>query len=88
MNRPTAVDLRLEPLSPRHLDDLDALARDPDVLRFTRVPEPPPPGFGRSWLARYEHGRRDGSCEGFAAVDADRTFLGLALAPDINVEGR
>ena len=58
------------------------------MLRFTRVPEPPPPGFGRNWLARYETGRRDGSCEGFAAVDAGRTFLGLALAPDINVEGR
>jgi RimJ/RimL family protein N-acetyltransferase len=83
-----AAELRLEPLSARHLDDLDSLARDSDVLRFTRVPEPPPPGFARNWLARYEAGRRDGTAEGFAAVDGDGTFLGLALAPDIDVEGR
>jgi RimJ/RimL family protein N-acetyltransferase len=83
-----AADLRLEPLSARHLDDLDTLSRDPEVLRFTRVPEPPPPGFARNWLARYEAGRRDGTAEGFAAVDADGTFLGLALAPDIDPEGR
>jgi RimJ/RimL family protein N-acetyltransferase len=88
VTRSTAVEIRLEPLGARHLDDLDALARDPEVLRFTRVPDPPPPGFGRSWLARYEAGRRNGSAEGFAAVDADGTLLGLALAPDINVEGR
>jgi RimJ/RimL family protein N-acetyltransferase len=82
------AELRLEPLSARHLDDLDALARDPEVLRFTRVPEPVPPGFARNWLARYEAGRRDGTAEGFAAVDGDGAFLGLALAPDIDVEGR
>jgi RimJ/RimL family protein N-acetyltransferase len=82
------AEVRLEPLSARHLDDLDALAHDPDVLRFTRVPEPVPPGFARTWLARYEAGRRDGTAEGFAAVDPDGTFLGLALAPDIDVEGR
>jgi RimJ/RimL family protein N-acetyltransferase len=82
------AEVRLEPLSARHLDDLDALAHDPDVLRFTRVPEPVPPGFARTWLARYEAGHRDGTAEGFAAVGPDGTFLGLALAPDIDVEGR
>jgi RimJ/RimL family protein N-acetyltransferase len=82
------AELRLEPLAPRHLDDLDALAHDPEVLRFTRVPEPPPPGFARDWLARYEAGRRAGTAEGFAAVGGDGAFLGLALAPEIDVEGR
>jgi RimJ/RimL family protein N-acetyltransferase len=83
-----AAELRLEPLGARHLDDMDALAHDPDVLRFTRVPEPPPPGFARNWLARYEAGRRAGTAEGFAALDAHDAFLGLALAPDIDSEGR
>jgi RimJ/RimL family protein N-acetyltransferase len=83
-----AEHVRLEPLAARHLDDLDAIARDPEVLRFTRVPEPVPPGFGRSWLARYENGRRDGSAEGFAAIGADGRLVGLALAPDIDAEGR
>jgi RimJ/RimL family protein N-acetyltransferase len=80
--------VRFEPLSERHLEGIDILVGDPDVLRFTRVPEPPPPGFARQWLARYEPGGDDGTRAGFAAVDEDGAFLGLALAPDIDVAGR
>jgi RimJ/RimL family protein N-acetyltransferase len=60
---------------------------DPDLLRFTRVPEPVPDGFAASWLARYQEGRADGTREAFAIVDeADGRFLGLALAPSIDRE--
>jgi len=52
--------LRLVPLAERHLEAMEALARDPGVLRFTRVPAPPPPGFARDWLDRYLAGREDG----------------------------
>jgi RimJ/RimL family protein N-acetyltransferase len=73
--------VRLEPLSAKHVDGLDALARDPDVQRHTYVPSPPPPGFGSSWLERYEQGRADGTRVGFAIVEADDgSFLGLAAA--------
>ena len=78
--------MRLEPLSERHLGGVAALLDDPDVLRFTRVPEPVPVGFEREWLARYEAARVDGSAEAFAAVDDDGGFLGLALAPTIDSE--
>ena len=77
----------LEPLGEQHLDAIGELVRDPDVLRFTRVPEPPPTGFAAQWLARYEEGRRDGTREGFAIVDGDG-FAGLALAPAIDREAR
>ena len=80
--------LRLEPLGERHLDGIAELVADPEVLRFTRVPEPPPPGFARDWLARYEPGSGDGTRAGFAAVDAGGAFLGLALAPEIDAEAR
>jgi len=79
--------MRLEPLDEPHLGAVAALLDDPDVLRFTRVPEPAPPGFERQWLARYEAARADGSAEAFAALDDDGTFLGLALAPEIDREG-
>lgn len=36
--------MRLEPLAEEHLDALTAMLSDPDVLRFTWVPDPPPPG--------------------------------------------
>jgi RimJ/RimL family protein N-acetyltransferase len=78
--------MRLELLDEHHLGDMEALLDDPDVLRFTRVPEPPPADFPRRWLARYEATRVDGSGEAFAAVDDDGRFLGLALAPTIDRE--
>jgi RimJ/RimL family protein N-acetyltransferase len=74
--------VRLDPLAEDHLPLLDALIADAESLRFTRIPEPPPPGFPRHWLDSYEAGRRDGTREAFAAFD-DGTFVGLALAPAI-----
>jgi hypothetical protein len=76
--------IQLEPLGERHLAEVTALMADPDVLRFTRVPDPPTPEFPRRWLSGYEAGRR----EGFAALGADGAFLGIALAPSIEPAAR
>jgi RimJ/RimL family protein N-acetyltransferase len=81
------VTVALVLLGREHLPAVRALLDDPDVLRFTRVPEPPPPDFPETWLELYERGRRDGTREGFAVVD-DGEFLGLALAPRIEREAR
>jgi RimJ/RimL family protein N-acetyltransferase len=82
------VAFSLRPLAEEHLEAVGGLFDDPDVLRFTRLPVPPPPGYEREWLDRYEVGRRDGTREAFAAVDDDGSFLGLALAVDIDREAR
>jgi len=82
------LTIRLEPLGAEHVPAVEALLDDPDSLRFTRVPEPVPPGFASAWFERYEEGRRDGSREAFAIVDDDGSFLGLALAPQIDRETR
>jgi RimJ/RimL family protein N-acetyltransferase len=79
-------DLRLELLQERHLPAMTALLNDPEVLRFTRVPEPPPEDFPRQWLDRYVVARADGTAEAFAAVDGRGAFIGLALAPTIDRE--
>jgi RimJ/RimL family protein N-acetyltransferase len=78
----------LRPLAVEHLDDVAGLLDDPDVLRFTRLPVPPPPGYARHWIERYEAGRLDGTREAFAALDDDGRFVGLALAVDIDREAR
>jgi RimJ/RimL family protein N-acetyltransferase len=78
-------DLRLEVLDERWIDDVAELVADPEVLRFTRIPEPPPEGFASSWIQSYGAGRRDGTREGFAVVGGGR-FLGLGLAPTIDRE--
>lgn len=63
---------------------MEALVADPDVVRFTRIPEPAPAGFARTWLDRYEAGERDGTCAGFAALDDAGRFLGIGVAPAID----
>jgi RimJ/RimL family protein N-acetyltransferase len=78
--------MRLRPLSPADVGDVQELVRDPDTLRFTRIPEPPPDDFAQQWIARYEQARESGTKEAFAIVGDDGAFLGLALAPSIDAE--
>ena len=63
------MTVTLVPLAREHLAAVEELIRDPDVLRFTRVPAPPPPGFAETWLGLYERGGTDGTRKGFAVVD-------------------
>ncbi|MFN2543467.1 MAG: GNAT family N-acetyltransferase [Actinomycetota bacterium] len=81
--------IRLEPFADEHLDAFARTLEDPAILRFTRMPVPPPPGFASMWFERYEQGRRDGTREVFAIVDdADGSYLGVAVVPTINRETR
>ena len=79
--------IELELMSAEHVPAVESMLDDPDVVRFTRIPLPAPPGFAETWLARYEHARLDGTREAFAIVD-DGEFLGLALAAAIEREAR
>ena len=70
--------VRLEPLAPVHGSAMEALARDVDVARHTRVPEPVPDGFGVEWVDRYIAGWQAGERAGFAICDAaSGEFLGF-----------
>jgi RimJ/RimL family protein N-acetyltransferase len=79
----------LKPLTAANLDAMEELVTDADVLRFTRVPDPPPSGFVQSWYGVYEEGRRDGTREAFAIVDPPTgQFLGIAVVPTIDRAAR
>jgi len=78
------TEIRLVPLGPQHLPAVTELVQDPLSLRHTRIPEPPPPGFAEEWYARYETARGDGTREAFAIEDETGSFLGVALAPEID----
>jgi RimJ/RimL family protein N-acetyltransferase len=80
--------VRLVPLAEEHLGDVAGVVADPDVVRFTRFPDPLPADFLERFLARYEDGRRDGTRAGFVAVDPEDRLLGLALVPEIDREAR
>jgi RimJ/RimL family protein N-acetyltransferase len=81
--------IRLVPFEERHLPDFRALVDDDLVRRFTRVPDPVPDGFDRTWAERYERGRADGTRMNFAIEDpGDGRFLGIAVAPHVDREER
>lgn len=82
------TELRLEPMTEAHLEAFEHVLDDPEVLRFTRLPDPPVPGYAVQWYSRYQGGRRDGTAEAFAAMAPDGEFLGTALAPHIDREAR
>jgi RimJ/RimL family protein N-acetyltransferase len=82
------VSVRLVPLAREHLPGVEGLLDDPEVLRWTRIPEPTPADFAETWLGSYERGRREGTREAFAAVDDEGEFLGLALVPRIEREAQ
>jgi RimJ/RimL family protein N-acetyltransferase len=83
------IDIRLVPFAEEHLEAFDRTLDDPDILRYTRIPVPPPPDFPRIWFEAYEQGRIDGTREAFAIVDAtDGSYLGVAVAPNISREAR
>jgi hypothetical protein len=73
-------EIRLELLNRSHLDDVRALVADPDVLHYTRIPEPPRDDFAQAGIAAYETARKDGTRERFAAINCDGEFVG-ALDP-------
>ena len=77
--------IRLEIFERIHLPAFGVLIDDPDVRRFTRVPDPPPRNFSALWFERYEGGRSEGTSEAFAILDEEtREFLGVAVAPRID----
>ena len=82
------MDVRLVTFAERHLAGFAAMLDDPDVKRFTRLPVPAPPDFPRTWLARYQQGRRDGSSYAFAIVGAEGEFLGCVMAFGIEDEAQ
>jgi RimJ/RimL family protein N-acetyltransferase len=81
--------IQLVPFGPQHLPGLQSLVDDPSVRRYTRVPEPVPEDFVESWVDRYERGKLDNTRMNFAIEDVDdATFLGLALAPEMDLDER
>jgi RimJ/RimL family protein N-acetyltransferase len=79
-------EVRFEPVGEQHLADVARLVADPEVLRFSRTPEPVPPGYELVWLDRVLAGRAEGRMEVFVAFDVDDAFVGMALAPMIDRE--
>lgn len=83
------MDVALVPFDRSHRPGLVEMVGDPHVLRFTRVPDPPPADFVDFWIDMNEAGRREGTRETFVIVEpGSQRFLGIAVAPRISREER
>ncbi|MET0838545.1 MAG: GNAT family N-acetyltransferase [Marmoricola sp.] len=74
--------IRLVPLTQEHVPALLETMRDPDVLRFTRTPDPMPEGWVHEYLTRFDGHHR----MGWAILDGDE-FVGYAVTGPIDREG-
>ncbi len=68
----------LEPLAQRHAPVFAGLVQDPEIRRFTMVPNRPDRKFVTNWIARYERGWGEGSRAGFAILDHAGEIVGFA----------
>ena len=81
--------IRLEPLlDERWVTEFERLAGDPEIMRFTRVPERRPDGFASTWVGRYVDGWRTAERAGFAILSPEGGFLGMAAIVELNLPGR
>jgi len=76
------TSIRLVPLAEEHVPALLETMRDPDVLRFTRTPDPMPDGWIHDYLARFRSDDRAGW-----AVMQDEQLVGYAVTGPIDREG-
>jgi RimJ/RimL family protein N-acetyltransferase len=74
--------IRLVTLTEEHVPALLETMRDPEVLRFTRTPDPMPDGWIDQWLARY-----DGHRQAAFAILEGAEFVGYAVTGPIDREG-
>jgi RimJ/RimL family protein N-acetyltransferase len=74
--------IRLVTLSHRHVPALLETLRDPEVLRFSRTPDPMPEGWLEDWLSRFDGDHR----VAFAIIDGEE-FVGYAVTGPIDREG-
>ena len=72
--------IRLVPLAAEHVPALRETMRDPEVLRFTRTPDPMPDGWIEDYVAGVEGRMR------WAILDGDE-FVGYAVTGPIDREG-
>ena len=74
--------IRLVPLAEEHEQALLETVRDPDVLRFTRTPDPMPDGWVHEYVERFRTEDRGG----WAILDGEE-FVGYAVTGPIDRDG-
>ena len=72
------MNVRLVPVSARHARDIQALASDEAIARWTAIPHPYPRDGALAFVDRAQRMRARGAQETFAVCEAGGGFLGVA----------
>ena len=73
-----AMNVRLVPVSTRHARDIQALASDEAIARWTTIPHPYPPDGAVAFIDRAQRMRARAAHATFAVCEAGGGFLGVA----------
>jgi ribosomal-protein-alanine N-acetyltransferase len=73
--------IRLVPFADEHIPALHETMLDPEVLRFTRTPDPMPDGWIHEYVGRFDGEHRGG----FAIMEGDQ-FVGYAVTGPLDRE--
>lgn len=73
-----AMNVRLVPVSARHARDIQALASDEAIARWTSIPHPYPRDGALAFVDHAQRRRARGAQETFAVFEAGGGFLGVA----------
>ncbi len=82
-------EVRLRLLADSDLGSLVELVQDPDIPRWTRIPEDYGPADAGEWLTRQARGREEGTLLALMVVDPDDRILGSCGIVEVDwTEGR
>jgi len=81
-----AEKVTLEPIGPRHAEDVQRLASHPDVVATTNLPEPYPENGAEKWIEYVLPRQEAGDEYAFAILNEDGTLVGVSGLVDVENE--
>jgi RimJ/RimL family protein N-acetyltransferase len=82
------LSIRLRPIAFEHIPDIQALASDEAIARFTAIPHPYPVNGARAFVEQAQRLRARGLCATFAVCEVARCVGVVTLARDATVPER
>ena len=76
----------IEPVAPRHAEDVQRLASHPEVVATTNLPDPYPEDGARKWIEALLPRQEAGEEYAFAILNEDEEVVGVAGLVDVAEE--
>jgi len=81
-----SAEVEIEPIAPRHAEDVQRLASHPDVVATTNLPEPYPPDGAERWIEDLLPRQEEGDEYAFGILNENGEFVGVTGLVDVGEE--